>query len=150
MPDIRNEELTNKSAASLSVNDVYFVSISESGAMGDSGVITVISLENKQIVVRKGNFVSGKIDLNTFKKAFPPLSNYSFDEPESPLGWKLVYMGAGNHLLVRQNVYPDFEKKMKPKNPVSKVLGLLNGSALVGTYARWFETAIYILNEKYS
>ena len=118
--------------------------------MGESGAITVISLENKQIVIRKGNFVSGNIDLNTFKTAFPPRSNYSFDEPESPLGWKFVYMGAGNHLLVHQSVYPDFEKKIKPKNPVSKVLGLLNGSAIVGTYNRWFEAAIYILNEKYS
>ncbi|MCR4889020.1 MAG: hypothetical protein K5979_07565 [Ruminococcus sp.] len=153
MLNVKKEQLTDKNAALISYKDIYFVAVSETGSMGDNGSITIVSLENREIIVRRGSYIDGSLDYENVIKAFPPIKDFDFEKPKSTDNWKAVYMGAGNHLFVRQDIYPDFDKKIKHSgNPVQKVIGLFNGTALLdntlNTYSRWLETSIAILNEK--
>ncbi len=89
------EKIENKYIDDLSVEDIYFVSFAEGGAMGDGGAVCLISLEDDNIIIRSGNYVYGDLDINKLSDKFPPLEKiYSKDKFKD---WSYEYMGAGNH-----------------------------------------------------
>ena len=105
---VKTGSLTNETVKTLSYQNIYFVSIAENGAMGDGGGVVVISLEHQQIWIRYGNYAYGELNMQLFGEVFPPLQQLDFENPKDIGEWHHLYMGAGNHLLVRNDVYENF------------------------------------------
>jgi hypothetical protein len=102
--DLCNAELES----SLFENVKYFM-ITEGGAMGTPGEITVLTAENKYY---RMNYLYGDIDLNKLGAVFPVFKQCDFGMFGATSGvpddWKYVYLGAGHHLLVEKSIFNDF------------------------------------------
>ena len=91
-----------------------FFMYAEGGAMGEPGCITWFLGDGSQF---HGNYCFGDIDLAKLEKAFPVLGKCSFGlfghDSQVPEGWKYVNLGMGNHLIVKEDYYAEFEAATK-------------------------------------
>lgn len=74
--------------------------------MGSAGCVEIFSLEEDKIIIRTGNYVYENLNINELADKFPPLNKINSDDDIE--NWKCEYMGAGNHLLIRNDVYHNF------------------------------------------
>ena len=117
--------LTNTLIDAKSLNQeifdgILFFSIAEGGAMGVPGEIIVINKRPEAYVLES---VFGDVDVGEVEKLFPVLGQCRFGifgyDTEGPEGWNYVNLGMGNHLLVADEVFDEFEKLTKDcKTPV--------------------------------
>ena len=70
------------------------------------------------------NYVYGSFDMNVFAQVFTPLQTFQcgiFGKASGiASGWHHIDLGAGNHLLVRDCIYPEFEKRTRQMTPPEK------------------------------
>lgn len=140
------EDLKNDS--SLSLENIYAVSIAESGAQGSNGSIVVYSVENNKIIIREGNACYGDYDIEILAELFLPLQILNFDHPEGNTEWQWEYMGGGNHLWIRSTIYPELRKAVNhPHGIINKMVCKLHFPPL-----RWYmyhtEGIVKVLNNK--
>ena len=154
------EELKDEYIKQLSIEDIFFVSFAESGAMGSAGCVEIFSLEEDKIIIRTGNYVYENLNINELADKFPPLNKIHYDNDIE--NWKCEYMGAGNHLLIRNDVYHNFMCRVDPSrfqvlcatipdSPLKKaqnlVKSIINPSPLdsMNLYAKYMPCAIETL-----
>jgi hypothetical protein len=126
-------ELENKTFTKDILDGTTFFQLAEGGAMGESGGIVFLTEEGK---VYHANYCFGDLTKETMERAFPVLAECVFGlfgrESKTPAGWVYVYLGVGNHLIVRADYYVEFE----PMTKQYKSLGDL--------YQHWLEKALTI------
>lgn len=103
-------EICNKDLKKEAFVNAQFISIAETGAMGEAGCILIYTSGGS---IFRGNFVFGDIKMKNLYKAVPVLKDCDFglfgQNTSIPDGWEYKYLGAGNHLIVRDDAYSDFK-----------------------------------------
>ena len=103
---LKNEDITIDA-----FKGVKFFSFAEGGAMGKPGELEFIRQDKAML---RCNYVYGGADLERIIRAFPALRGCRFGMAgiysTVPEGWHYVNLGAGNHLVVADDVYDQFEK----------------------------------------
>lgn len=91
------------------------VHFADGGAQGDPGAVEILYRALRGVKVLYGNYAYGNLNLDAVIRKLPMLksldSRYSCDlpypfggKPDIPEGWRYLYMGAMNHLYVRQEI----------------------------------------------
>lgn len=116
-----------------------FIFFAENGAMGEAGKVLIITSGGS---IFHCNYCYGDISLNKLYRSIPVLKACKFsafgDEADIPNSWSYEYLGAGNHLLIRNDVYPDFKEVLKS-----------NGAEYPeDVYQIWFDTAWNIIEKQ--
>ena len=124
---LSNQNYTNY----LPLNPIAF-SFAEGGAMGSPGQIIII--DNNRSVY---NFNICDFENEIIKLIIPELLNCRFgilgyDEPA--LGWHNFYLGVGNHLMVKESIYNDFNSKAVKCNETPGML-----------YQKWIDLVLEIM-----
>lgn len=96
--------LKNKDIKDLERKTVLGIVIAEPGAMGDPGGFDIICEKDGGIVIYKNNYVYGNFDSDAFLKHMRLSELQLGDEQNIPKGWKWLYFGAGNHMVVRKKL----------------------------------------------
>lgn len=115
-------------------NDVFVFAFSEPGAMGAGGYIHCITDKGNRFSIC---YLSDDTPWNEVKNCFPmlkeccfngPMKNRPSSKPEIVIylddknmdketkvaaGWKHMYMGAGNHLVIREDHYKAYSEQLK-------------------------------------
>lgn len=106
-------ELCNMDLTKATFKNVMFFSFAEGGAMGDAGAIVFYVKTGEAYYT---NYVYGDADLNKVKELFPIFKECRFGMfgmgSIVPDGWRYVNLGMGNHLIVNDEVYEEFLKKI--------------------------------------
>ncbi|MBR5595873.1 MAG: hypothetical protein IKW30_00505 [Lachnospiraceae bacterium] len=130
-------ELCNADLNKATFKNVMFFSLAETGAMGDPGSIVFYVKTGESYYL---NYMYGDIDMQKVLNLFPVLANCKFGilglESTVPKGWKYLYLGAGNHLIINEEVWRVFKKQIDVSTEPSEI------------YCRWMEVANYLLQEK--
>lgn len=125
---IGNEDLKRKN-----LKDAEFIMIAESGAMGEPGAVYIVKSDGKTLYC---NYAYGGIHIKKLFQALPVLQECDFgifgNAASIPEGWNYVYLGAGNHLLIKDDAYGQFCKYVKIDEDPSEI------------YARWLDAAFKI------
>ncbi len=120
--------------------DVFIFSLAEPYAMGVGGFIEFI---NEKGEFKRFNYMNGDVEYEDIKEAFPALKGCKWNGPipgektwgeEYVLyvsgtqpdlvtrvndGWHHMYLGFGNHLVVREDKWDEFEKLISAcKDPI--------------------------------
>ena len=107
--------LYSKKIKKISYEDVVFFSLAEKEAKGEPGEIILVTERNR--TVRWYKFNTEKDSMEKLSSHFPPVKalNYTCYGKENiiPTGWKHINLGFGNHLLVRDDIYPAFQREVK-------------------------------------
>ena len=113
-------EATKLSKAELTKelsDKILFFQFAETGAMGRNGTVEFITDDGK---VYEFSYMLGEITLRDVIKFFPPLGGCRFGWYGQgniiPEAWNHIYLGMGNHLLVAEQVYDKYLKKIN-KHP---------------------------------
>ena len=118
------KEITKREEVSKEAFDgAWFFSIAEGGAMGSPGEVIVVLRTGEAF---RFNYISSDINFEEVLTLFSPLNDFDtiYGEPLSlPDGWKHFYLGAGNHLLVFDEVYERFYEEAKGIEPYYKLYG---------------------------
>lgn len=119
---IKTVELCNEDLDSKVFEDVQFFKLAEGGAMGCPGEVVFYTKSGKKYCF---NYVFENIDMRKVERYFEPLSKCRFGiggiGSEEPKGWKYVNLGAGNHLLVVNELYDNFIKKIGPVKSLGEI-----------------------------
>lgn len=127
----------------LKYKDICFVALAELGAMGWAGSMQFLGIHKNNIV----GYMAEKSALDYFKLVdliFPPLKDFScgianigtsMKHPD----WKTIYMGFGNHLFIRKDLYDEFMKKITTKT---------KKTAPSYIYQNWMSVAFKMLGQK--
>ena len=130
---IKKEELKG-----LSCHDVHFVMMAEGGAMGEPGAVYIVKNPGK---VYHCNYVYEDITYKEVEEALPMLKESKFGlfgyDSTTPEGWNYVNLGAGNHLIVREDVYDEFIDIVGEDKAPSKI------------YGTWLDAALEIYEKRY-
>lgn len=128
-------ELCNADINKATFKNVMFFSIAESGAMGEPGGV-LFYVESGELY--HFNYVYGDVDIRKVGKLFPVLEECRFGvfgiDSFVPKGWEYVNLGAGNHLIVREEIYEKFMSEF-PKDVEPSFI-----------YGRWVKVAQKTLN----
>ena len=103
--------------------EILAIHFAEGGAQGDAGAVEILYFFDDRIQILYGNYAYGNLNLNLLKRKIPALEPLAIDNGEwlyayarrrhFPEEWKYVYMGAGNHCLLKNElwdkVYPFLE-----------------------------------------
>ena len=118
-----------------SFKNILFCMFAEGGAMGDMGAIYLVQAEGK---LYRLNYIWGDVKYEEILDKFPPLAECEFGlfgrDSRVPTGWNYVDLGAGNHLMVHDRVYPEFKELIKDYTVRGKI------------YRDWISHADWILN----
>lgn len=117
-------------------DNALFVHISSGGAMGCPGQVVAIT---RSCARYSFSYIVGEITYDDFAEVFPALTQFSalFDDAINlPQGWKYVYLGFGNFLLVADEVYGKFCEETKDYAESYKI------------YGRWEEIAEKIITNQ--
>ena len=120
----------------IKVEDVWFFHIAEGGAMGCPGEVIVVTKHGKRYIF---NYIESEISFIDVLEFFPPLNDFCSlfgDTITLPKGWQHVYTGAGNHLLVSDEIYDEFYAEIKDIEPYYKV------------YNAWHDKAEKIISKR--
>lgn len=97
---------------SLCYRDIVLVMLAEGGAMGEPGAVVIVEKQKHGARICHANYCYGDFDMDEFAEKFPPLRTFDcglFGKAAGiPRSWRHVDLGAGNHLLVRKRIYPEF------------------------------------------
>lgn len=115
-------------------------SISEPGACGAHGEIAVVCEDGRLFRL---NYLHGNISRDQIKKLFPEaastgLSHFGINY-NPPTGWIPVYLGLGNNLFIRGDMFPSFASEAKARKIIRRgdlyngwveiIQQVINGSA---------------------
>ena len=132
MPEF--EMLNNSEIAPDLFSDVLIFSFAEGGAMGIPGEMMFITSSKKAFRL---NYVYTDVDIQKVKECFPVLAKCNFGlfgrGSTVPEGWNYVNLGAGNHLVVSDVIYPEFEERIEDCDSPGKI------------YARWISIACKLI-----
>ena len=99
------ESLENHFISTISPNNIWACAGAAGGAMGDPGTIKIIYTdEQKKIHYFYANWASEEIDLDLLAKRFEPLNAFAKTGMPSK-GWSFYYLGCGNSLLLKDEIY---------------------------------------------
>lgn len=119
MDEIKVRQIGNADIGNLRYDEILFVGLGESGAMGEPGALNIILAVKGKVKIYHANFRLGDFDMDRFSEVFTPLKTFdcgSFGEVSGIAdGWHHVYMGMGNHLFVRDAVFPAFSADINGK-----------------------------------
>lgn len=91
--------------------NAQFILFAESGAMGEAGKVLIVTSGGS---IFHANYCFGAIRLNKLYRSIPVLKACHFDTLGNgttvPNEWNYEYLGAGNHLIIRQDVYAEFKE----------------------------------------
>ena len=114
-------QITKLKKATLSTvpfDKVRYFSVAEGGAMGSPGEVMMVTSERE---VYSANYCYGDISYGDLVAVFPTLGMCEFPlfgvGTVMPEGWNYVALGMGNHLVVYDDVYVEFKKKIKGLRP---------------------------------
>ncbi|MBQ8882673.1 MAG: hypothetical protein IJY70_04720 [Clostridia bacterium] len=119
-------------------DNALFVHISSGGAMGCPGQVVAIT---KSCARYSFSYVAGEITYDDFAEVFPAVTQFSafFDDAINiPQGWKYIYLGFGNFLLIADEVYGEFCEQTKDYAESYKI------------YGKWEEIAENIITAKFN
>lgn len=129
-------ELCNADLNNATFKNVMFFSLAEGGAMGEPGAVCFYVKSGESYHF---NYVFGDVKIEKVEKLFPFLADCHFGMfgmgSKVPNGWKYVSLGMGNHLIVNDEVYPQF----------IEALGIDAEPSIA--YMKWMDIAEDILNE---
>ena len=103
-------EICNADLKKSTFRETQFIMFAESGAMGEPGAIVIVTDDGD---IFHCNYVYGDVKLSKLRKVIPVLGEWhpvlfgSYDN--IPEGWNCEYLGAGNHLLIRNDIYDEFK-----------------------------------------
>lgn len=90
---------------------ILFFQFAETGAMGKNGTVEFITDAGK---IYEFSYIQGEITLRDVIGFFPPLGGCRFGWYGQgniiPDKWKHIYLGMGNHLIVAERVYEQYQK----------------------------------------
>ncbi len=112
--------------------NAQFILMAESGAMGEPGKILIITAGGS---IFHGNYYIGDIDFNRLYRSVPVIKAWNHDDVLPP-NWAYQSLGAGNHLLIRKDVYTDFKKAVG------------EGSSPEHIYVKWMDAAWDIIEKQ--
>ena len=123
-------ELFNDTFTKDLLDTTVFFKIAESGAMGERGGIDFITEQGK---LYHANYLYSDLEWETVQKAFPTINECGFglfsEDDGVPKGWEYVALGMGNHLIVREDYYSEFEP-------------LIAYKSVLEVYMKWKELAL--------
>ena len=96
--------------------DIVAFSSAAPGAMGDAGAIEVVTTKGE---VYYANPFYEDIEMEQVFEVCPPLSECRFGVFGGgviPEGWKTIYLGFGNHLVLHESISEDFRKEAEHRN----------------------------------
>jgi ADP-ribosylglycohydrolase len=91
--------------------DIVAFSSAAGGAMGDAGAVQVVTSKGE---VYYANPLYEDIDMEQVFEVCPPLSQCQFGIIGGgviPEGWKTIYLGFGNHLVLHESICEEFRKE---------------------------------------
>lgn len=128
-----NELFKNRTISDVKINeklfkDVVIYSFAEVGAMGTPGIMEFVTKDGRYFQL---NYFNEKTSYAKIKENFPDLKDCywngpmnseqknsdevviynnedSFKHTTITKGWKHIYTGCGNHLVIREDKYKDF------------------------------------------
>ena len=103
-------EISKAELKSELFEDVLFVQFAEGGAMGaDAGTVCVVKPDGKLYRI---SLCKWDISLRDIKDAFPTMEKWNFgvcgNGGTASVGWRYLYIGLGNHLVIHESVYEEF------------------------------------------
>lgn len=118
--------------------DVVFFSLAEEGAMGCPGNIFLAVKSKDKMKWYSYNTMEHCYEelvqkFPAFREFNPGLFGMVSSVPE---GWKHVYLGFGNHLLVREDYYQDFQEQIAEFQDAGEI------------YANWMKIAENLLGNE--
>ncbi|WP_072003473.1 hypothetical protein [Selenomonas bovis] len=125
--EIKNQDLKKKA-----FTNAQFILMAEYGAMGEPGKILIITSGGS---IFHGNYYMGDIDFDRLYRSVPVIKAWNYDDI-LPENWAYQYLGAGNHLLIRKDVYDDFRKAVGEGTPPEHI------------YVRWMDAAWDIIEKQ--
>ena len=111
-------EVCNADINKALFKNVMFFSLAEPGAMGQPGAV-IFYVKSGELY--HFNYVCGDVDMSKVEKKFPVLAETHFGvfgiNTTVPEGWHYVYLGMGNHLLIKDEVYEAFRDVFAQDTP---------------------------------
>ncbi len=111
-------EIEKATLSTVPFDKLRYFSIAEGGAMGEPGGVLMVTSDKE---VYHANHCFGDISFEDLVKVFPPLGKCRFGlfgkGSTVPSGWNYVDLGMGNHLIVHDDVYSEFKKKIEGLRP---------------------------------
>lgn len=115
MNEIKLEKAT---LSTVPYDKIRYFSLAEGGAMGCPGEVLMVTSDGE---VYQANYCYGDISYGDLVAAFPTLGMCEFPlfgvGTVMPEGWNYVALGMGNHLIVHDDVYSEFKKKIEGLRP---------------------------------
>lgn len=121
-------EICNADLKKSTFRETQFVMFAESGAMGEPGAVVIVTADGD---IFHCNYVYGDVELSKLCKTIPVLGEWypglfgAYDH--IPEGWNCEYLGAGNHLLIRNDIYDEFKELIGENTDPSQI------------YSTWFD-----------
>lgn len=94
--------------------EILAIHFAEGGAQGDAGAVEFLYFFDDRIQILYGNYVFGNLDLKLLKQKISVLEPLAINNEEwhypherryhFPEEWKYIYMGAGNHCLLKTEI----------------------------------------------
>lgn len=111
-------EMEKATLSTVPFDKAKYFSFAEGGAMGEMGGVLMVTSDGE---VYHANHCFGDISYDDLVAVFPLLGKCSFrlfgEGSTTPKGWNYVDLGMGNHLIVHEDVYLEFKKKIKGLRP---------------------------------
>lgn len=119
--------------------NTQFIFFAESGAMGEPGSVMLITAGGS---IFHCNYCFGDVSLNKLCRCIPVLKECNFNVLEDTIRisdeWKHEYLGAGNHLLIRNDIYDRFKEAISDAEYPEDI------------YLLWFDAAWDIIEKQNS
>lgn len=131
-------KLTKKNIEDIDCNQVAFYSYAEPGAMGVHAGIIIVTFDKKAY---EGTYMFGKLNYENFFRALPSLIKNNKEAKER---FFLIYMGMGNHLYIRKEIFDDFNIKLNEE--IDKLDNQDKSHRMASIYSNWLRIALDFLN----
>ncbi len=113
---LQEQSLTNEQVKTWDMDNLFFVYVSENGAMGNPGELLLLYNKGEEITWFTTN-VKEKVFI-TLKRKIP--SFHKLDLKRLPKGWRHEYMGFGHHLYIRNEILGLYLEMHGDKEEVTK------------------------------
>ena len=98
------ENINNNLLSKINPNNIWACSVSAAGAMGAPGSVDILYTDESKVRYFYADWVSGDLNIKKFEKFFKPLGIFG-KTGEAPEGWNFYYLGCGNFLLMKSELY---------------------------------------------
>ena len=130
-------EISNKDLKKGVFTNAQFIFFAESGAMGEPGKVLIVTSGGS---IFHGNYCMGDIKLSSLHRSIPVLKACGFgtfgEGVKIPNDWQYEYLGAGNHLIIRKDVYEDFKT------------AIVNAACPEDFYIGWMDAAWSVIEQQ--